>query len=132
MKDFMRDYENEIIPQEKFSRDHGSQKGLQFLRVANDLPNAGEQPEQLEAAQEEPMEEDDDIAPMQNKDQQDNMENNEEMDAEEAEVQPAGGLRRNAPKKKPVSLMKLRHEKKNIRFHSLRKSTKSQRRTSAV
>ncbi|KAF1756128.1 hypothetical protein GCK72_012581 [Caenorhabditis remanei] len=124
-KNNLRDYEirnqqmdiegvpDEVEPNEGLDLSNERPVGDQ---VANDLPHLTEQPE-VEAAHEEPMEEDDDIAPLQNEVPEENVENNEGMDVEEPEIQPAGGLRRSAPKKKPVSLMKLRHEKKNIRFH---------------
>ncbi|EFO85481.1 hypothetical protein CRE_23027 [Caenorhabditis remanei] len=57
------------------------------------LPHLEEQPEQLEVVQKEPTEENDDMAPLQNEDQEDSVENDQEMDDEEPQVLQIMGCR---------------------------------------
>ncbi|KAF1746183.1 hypothetical protein GCK72_022636 [Caenorhabditis remanei] len=75
----------------------------------NDLLHPREQPEQH-------IKENYETGPRQNEGQEldANVENNQEMDDEEPQVPPAGGLRRSAREKKPVSQITPKYTKKHI------------------
>ncbi|EFO98800.1 hypothetical protein CRE_26032 [Caenorhabditis remanei] len=82
----------------------------------DDLPLVEEQPK-VEAAQEEPTEENDEMGPPQNEDQEldgNRVENDEEMDEEESEVELAIGRRRSAREKQPASNIQPKYGKNQI------------------